>query len=148
VDSSRKRRHRRDGDRYGDSSEAKAQVSRYDPAAGPASEDDLHHLLDHQEFDGSFAVSDGLAQFFGFDDKAGFEGLAPSGGGHGFEAGKVWATAFVVAFLEARMAALKDEWELVAAKARGWIAKRGVVNVDASVASAKEVVVARFGSEQ
>ena len=43
------------------------------------------------------------------------------------------ATALAVAFLESKLAASKDVWEMVVAKAKSWMASQGIVDVERAV---------------
>ena len=38
----------------------------------------------------------------------------------------VWATVLVLAYLEKKLLELKDEWELIAMKAKNWLKKQHV----------------------
>lgn len=50
----------------------------------------------------------------------------------------VWSTAVVVCLFQVKLAAMKDEWELVAKKARGYLAKQVSDSVLSQVMSLAE----------
>ena len=50
-----------------------------------------------------------------------------------FASEQLMATALAVAFLESKLAASKDVWEMVVAKAKSWMASQGIVDVERAV---------------
>jgi hypothetical protein len=88
-------------------------------------------LIMLQGFDGSWKLTAALATSMGltFPD---LESLARSLG-LATEDQAVLATAVAIAWLVKHYAALRDEWDLLVAKARAWLASKGFQNLDAQV---------------
>ena len=84
----------------------------------------LHDLIGLQTFVGAWDWNDELFEIIGkevtFDAEA-------------FASEQLMATALAVAFLESKLAASKDVWEMVVAKAKSWMASQGIVDVERAV---------------
>lgn len=86
--------------------------------------DPLHDLIGLQTFGGAWEWNDEVFEIIGkevtFDAEA-------------FASEQLMATALAVAFLESKLAASKDVWEMVVAKAKSWMASQGIVDVERAV---------------
>lgn len=96
-------------------------------AAAAAAADPLPPLVLLQAFNGSWELTDALAQVLG----APLAGLAADAeadseplGGVAAGCSTAWATALALAFLELRLPARAEEWRLLAQKARTWLRQR------------------------
>ena len=94
------------------------------PPAGNRSP--LHDLIGLQTFVGAWDWNDGLFKIIG--KEVAFDADA-------FTSEQVMATALAVAFLELKLAASKDVWEMVVAKAKGWMTSQ--VDAERAVEIAK-----------
>ena len=83
--------------------------------------DNLASLVTAQQVNGSWALSDSLAQLIGksFSD---LESACPIEGTG--TAASVWATVLAVSLLRAKYSSQQDEWELIAMKAESWLKKQ------------------------
>ena len=88
----------------------------------------LHELISLQTFVGAWEWNDQLFETIG--KKVTFDADT-------FASRQVMATALAVAYLESELAAGKDVWEMVVAKARSWMASQGVGDVERAVDVAK-----------
>ncbi|KAK4197814.1 von Willebrand factor type A domain-containing protein [Triangularia verruculosa] len=103
---------------------------------GGSAGDKLADIVALQQFSGQWSGTENLLVLLGLDkqtvtSKVGSLGLLDKGD-------DVFATGLVLAYLEFYMAGRKDEWEMIADKARGWIAQQGV-NADDFVEKAKKL---------
>jgi len=98
------------------------------PLPAASKESTLHQLIDLQTFCGAWDWNDQLFETVGksvaFDNDA-------------FATEGVMATALAVAFLESKLAASRDVWEMVVAKAKAWLASESVADVERVVGIAK-----------
>jgi Ca-activated chloride channel family protein len=83
----------------------------------------LDRLAGLQKADGSWELSEGLAVVLGTSLPA-IEGRAADLGLATGEGRRAWATVLALAWLETRAAADRDEWALLAAKAREWLRRQ------------------------
>jgi hypothetical protein len=88
----------------------------------------LHELISLQTFVGAWEWNDQLFETIG--KKVTFDADT-------FASRQAMATALAVAYLESELAAGKDVWEMVVAKARSWMASQGVGDVERAVDVAK-----------
>ena len=96
-----------------------SSTARRKPADKPI--DSLASLITAQQVNGSWALSDSLAQLIGksFSD---LESACPIKGTG--TAASVWATVLAVSLLRAKYSSQQDEWELIAMKAESWLKKQ------------------------
>jgi hypothetical protein len=85
-----------------------------------ASSDPMHALVALQRADGSWDLTVALAAVLGYDE-AHLASLVGEAGAVGAEARAAWATALALAWLERHAADRKDQWRLLARKARAWL---------------------------
>ncbi|KAK0718745.1 von Willebrand factor type A domain-containing protein [Apiosordaria backusii] len=114
----------------------KGIASLFSAPAAPAV-DNLERIVSLQQFTGQWAGSDDLLAVLGLDkqtvsSKVGGLGLMDKGD-------DVFATALVLAYLEVHLSERKDEWEMLAEKARDWLQGQGV-DVDGFVEKAKQLL--------
>jgi Ca-activated chloride channel family protein len=83
----------------------------------------LDQLVALQRADGSWELSTRLADVLG-KPLGDLEAIARREGWTTDEARRTWATALALAWLEARAAEHRDEWSLLAAKARDWLGRQ------------------------
>ncbi|KAK4171677.1 von Willebrand factor type A domain-containing protein [Triangularia setosa] len=100
--------------------------------------DKLEDIVSLQQFVGQWTGTDDLLILLGLDKQAvaakvGGSGLMDKGDG-------VFATVLVLAYLEVHLGGRKDEWEMMADKARDWLEGQGVVDVDGFVEKAKQLL--------
>jgi hypothetical protein len=88
-------------------------------------------LIMLQGFDGSWKMTGPLAASMGLT-LADLEGLAQTLGASTSDT-SILATAIAVAWLAKHYAALKDEWDLLVQKAKGWLAAKGFPNLETQV---------------
>jgi hypothetical protein len=112
-----------------DDSASAAAMPNPPPPAGKRSA--LHDLIGLQNFVGAWDWTDELFKIIGkevtFDADA-------------FTSKHVMATALAVAFLESKLAASKDVWEMVVAKAKGWMVYQGIADAERVVEAAKGLI--------
>ena len=100
-------------------------------------------VIDLQDFEGWWDISDALVQITGLareefekKKKMGMDGQTM----------KFWVTSLVLVFLETDAPAEKGVWELIVEKARGWVRMSGKDAAAAGMeAEAKRVLTARQG---
>lgn len=85
--------------------------------------DTLEALVTLQAFEGSWAWNGKLFAALGVDEAAAASKIASLFGASSPKT-SLSATALVLAFLETRLAAKKDEWEMLADKALAWLASQ------------------------
>jgi hypothetical protein len=90
------------------------------PAKAAAPERPLDRLVRLQRADGSWELSSELAKILGRRMKD-LERVLAGATGAGEEARRAWATALAVAWLEKQAPESRDEWRLLAEKARTWL---------------------------
>ena len=80
----------------------------------------MHELIVLQAADGSWELTKELASLIGrdLDD---LRSAIENARGSGNDVQRAWATALALAWLEEHAAEARDEWRLLAAKAREWI---------------------------
>jgi hypothetical protein len=105
---------------------ASARMPTPPPPAGKKSP--LHDLISLQTFVGAWEWNDELFAIIG--KEVAFDAEA-------FASKQVMATALAVAFLESKLAASRDVWEMVVAKAREWMVSQGVDDAGRVVEIAK-----------
>jgi hypothetical protein len=87
------------------------------PAASMSHMRPLDHFVNHQKANGSWLLDENLAQAVGKSLDELTSGMAA-----GVPA-EAWATALALAALEAKFANQREEWDLLAGKARRWLAR-------------------------
>jgi Ca-activated chloride channel family protein len=92
---------------------------------GPDAHDPTHMLIVLQRADGSWELTPELAAAIGRDFGE-LRAFADRASGTRDVVRRVWATALAVAFLERSAEDVKDEWRLLADKARAWIERAGI----------------------
>jgi len=113
----------------GDNTSAFAAASASPPPPPAASKKStLHELIGLQTFCGAWDWSDGLFATIG--KEIAFDADT-------FASKEIMATALAVAFLESKLAASKDVWEMVADKANVWMVSQGVADAERTVEIAK-----------
>ena len=85
---------------------------------GPAAPPSMHALIALQRADGSWELTRELADAIGRELT---ELEAALRGTTNEEVRKAWATSLAIVWLEARAAQARNEWRLLAAKARRWL---------------------------
>ncbi|CAO1604662.1 hypothetical protein XANCAGTX0491_008205 [Xanthoria calcicola] len=91
--------------------------------------DKVHAMIEMQDFDGWWEPNEQLTQIMGLSNAIG-----PP------QRSKEWVTVLVLKWLDTKMAAEKDVWELVADKAKGWLEGLGL-GVDRLMEIEREVVL-------
>jgi hypothetical protein len=112
-----------------DNDNASAGMPTPPPMAGKRSP--LHDLISLQTFVGAWDWNDELFAIIG--KEVAFDAEA-------FASKQVMATALAVAFLESKLAASRDVWEMVVAKAKGWMVSQGVADSERAVEVAKGLI--------
>ncbi|KAL2266667.1 hypothetical protein VTJ83DRAFT_6019 [Remersonia thermophila] len=90
---------------------------------GPSREDQLAALVAGQRFAGSWAWDAATLAVALGKDRREVKALEAPGELGGKKAGEALATAVVLVFLEEKLREMKDEWEMMADKAREWLAE-------------------------
>ena len=99
-------------------------------------EEKMHHIIDLQEFDGSWTGSEKLWTMLGIEAGKAVE-IAKG------EDPKARATALAVAWLEAKLKSEEDTWEMVVEKAKAWLENAlGADKVEAVIGEAKKLITA------
>ncbi|KAL8670299.1 MAG: hypothetical protein Q9168_005154 [Polycauliona sp. 1 TL-2023] len=101
------------------SSSSSSSSKRPEPKAPDDTTDNgkVHAIISMQDFEGWWAASEQLYSIMGV--------AIPAGEG-GAERSKEWVTVLVMKWLDVKMAAEKDVWELVAEKAKDWLEGLGL----------------------
>ncbi len=97
--------------------------------------DKMHKIIDLQEFDGSWQLSDKLLELIGLSDDQ-FTSLNLTGNSNNTHK----ATSLAIAWLKAKVPAEEDVWEMVVEKAMGWLATEvgGEASAEESVKAARK----------
>ena len=92
--------------------------------------DKVHAMIEMQDFDGWWEPNEQVTQIMGLANAIN----EPP------QRSKEWVTVLVLKWLDTKMAAEKDVWELVAEKAKGWLEGQGL-GVEKLMEIEREVVV-------